>query len=659
MATGVVGAMLATGTDSRGDEPAPACVEQAASWTGGVTEWCGGTLVYRDHVYDDYGADLGTGSPHGTSFSKPAGDVDHAQHGAPYNAADLLTLALDEVGGMLEITAELNTVHAAGDAIVAVALDTDRSPSSGGGSWFAATGVDVASDGWDVAYAFEATASEVATNTIVRTVPLPDADFRVQAVVALADGTPMNVAFRPDDHGSWFESAQASALADGDVSAFGHDVSRSSLLDGHDAPAGATPPGYWQRMFRTAHTIGPGEGVDYAGVTNETTATFHFFGAVQPYMVFVPEGPAPHQAMLLLHGAGSGHSVVISNTNTQRVLGTELNRILISPLSRGWSNSYVDEGARDALDALADVESHWSVDPDRIFVSGYSMGGGGTLQLASWFPDRFAGAIDWVGFTGDCLNGTPLAQGRERLEGSDHPTLADAHHHFTNDAAQRSGCPLGGRGNAMDFLENLRHVPSAHLFAAADELVWANHAIGMQQRLVEAEVPHAWWFHPTAEHFTFAVLAHWQKEADYTADLTRMERPARVRYRTNSYLFVPRLDLVPDGAYWVDDITFRDPATTPAGDAVVDLTSHACPDGRERTIDVSPTAGPDPVPWVGQVGVLTDAPASFTPEAKITGTLTNVASLTIDRSDACIGAGVPVDLAGITSDGTTEITVVD
>ena len=636
-------------------EDPPPCHEE--SWTGGTTEWCNGSLVYRDHVYDDYGADTGSTSPHGTDFSKPAGDVDATQHGQAHNSADLLTLRLRADGDELVVRFELSTLFPTDATIGAIALETQD--GVGGGSWLDATGVDIASDGWDVAYGFGAAGDDHVDNVIEGRVPLPAGDFRIQAVVAYGDGTPTNVAFRPADHGNWFDEAQAAALAAGDISEFGHAVDRDALVSGdHHAPAPPTGPGYWQRMFRSPYTIDVGEGVTYEGIDNGRGATFHFLGAVQPYMVFVPEpSPTgdPYQAMLLLHGAGSGHNVVINHENTQRVLGTELNRILISPLSRGWSNSYVEQGAADALQALADVEAHWPVDADRRFVSGYSMGGAGTLQLTTWFPDMWAGAIDWVGFTGDCLQGTPLAQGRQRLPGAD--ALADQHHHFTNDASQRSGCPLGSRANSIDYLENLRHVPSAHLFAGADELVWANHALGMQQRLAEAEVPHALWFHPAAEHFTFAVLADWRKEAAYTKDLVRVRQPARVTYRTNAWLAQPEFGIVPDGAYWVDDIVPLDTSATPAGDAVVDLLSHACSTGAEDTLELSQDAGIDPVPWIGQLGELT-TPAQLSGQPAITGTLTNVASLTIDRSDACIAPGVTVDLSGIDAGGAV-ITVVD
>jgi len=49
-----------TGTPVTPQETAQ-CNEQ--SWFAGVTEICNGVLVYRDYVYDDYGADTGLLSP--------------------------------------------------------------------------------------------------------------------------------------------------------------------------------------------------------------------------------------------------------------------------------------------------------------------------------------------------------------------------------------------------------------------------------------------------------------------------------------------------------------------------------------------------------------------------------------------------------------------
>lgn len=614
------------------------------SWTGGTTEWCEGVLVYRDYVYDDYGADRGDPAgrgrvalapTHGSSTSPASGDVDHRDHGQRLNSADLLVLRLEADGDELVVHLLLNTLFPDDHTVAALALDTDADPATGGGHWGV---VDVASGGWERVHLLDARDPEA--NTITGRVPLPPGDFRVQAVVALGDGTPMNVAFRPDDRGNWWEDEQAAALAAGDVSAFGHRVDAADLGSAH-RPASPPGPGYHERVLRSDYPIA--EGVDYEGWEGETTAAYHYLGPHQPYALYVPSGEAPHGVQLLLHGAGAAHSSVIDQPGMQGVMGEDLNRVLVSPLARGYNNSYVDWGARDVLDSLADVEALLPTDPDAVFVSGYSMGGGGTLQLSTMFPDRFAGAIDWVGFTGDCLNGTPLAQGRQRPAGGGP---------FGNDPADRTGCPLGARGNAVDFLDNLRHVPSAHLFAAADELVWANHAVHVARRMEELGYVHRLLLH-AGEHFTFAVADDWRKEAEYTRGLERVERPARVTYRTNPFLFTRELDLVPDGAYWVDELTPRNDVTTPAGDMVVDLTSHACDSGFDETVELHRDAGTEPVPWVGQEGVAT---GTLPPEpgARISGELVNVESVLLSVEGACFEAGEPFEL-DVAVDGPTLV----
>lgn len=83
---------------------------------------------------------------------------------------------------------------------------------------------------------------------------------------------------------------------------------------------------------------------------------------------------------------------------------------------------------------------------------------------------------------------------------------------------------------------------------------------------------------------------------------------------------------------------------------VVDLVSHRCAH-RDVVTEQVHDAGIDPVPWVGiartPVGAVDVEAASV-----ITGTLTNVASITIDRSDACFALGEEIRLAIETDPGT-------
>ncbi|MEL0028871.1 MAG: hypothetical protein VW625_09470, partial [Perlucidibaca sp.] len=51
----------AAGDVSGGSTDTSACAR--SSWVAGTTELCRGALVYRDYLYDDYGADTGLISP--------------------------------------------------------------------------------------------------------------------------------------------------------------------------------------------------------------------------------------------------------------------------------------------------------------------------------------------------------------------------------------------------------------------------------------------------------------------------------------------------------------------------------------------------------------------------------------------------------------------
>src|SRR3712207_2898064 len=68
-----------------------ACLDRH-SWLAGTVELCAGTLVYRDYLYDDYGADDPSVPQQSTSttgsLSRPAGDERY--DAANVNSADLV-----------------------------------------------------------------------------------------------------------------------------------------------------------------------------------------------------------------------------------------------------------------------------------------------------------------------------------------------------------------------------------------------------------------------------------------------------------------------------------------------------------------------------------------------------------------------------------------
>ena len=164
----------------------------------------------------------------------------------------------------------------------------------------------------------------------------------VQAVVAQSDGTVMNVAFRgprelaraasvPEqilpDAGNFWEDRQARALGDGDISLFGKVVARSDMERRVTRPAEPVT-GFQQRVYTSDYTLPPGEGVSLRGVPGRQGDTglpcdqyFHYLGKYQPYGVYVPEAPGPHELQLVLHGCEANHASQINQPNFQAAFG--------------------------------------------------------------------------------------------------------------------------------------------------------------------------------------------------------------------------------------------------------------------------------------------------------------------------------------------------
>jgi hypothetical protein len=68
----------------------------------------------------------------------------------------------------------------------------------------------------------------------------------------------------------------------------------------------------------------------------------------------------------------------------------------IAPFGRG-NSGYTDIGEIDVWEAIADVESKYIVNPDRRYLYGFSMGGGGTFLNAMYRPDYWAAIAIYSG----------------------------------------------------------------------------------------------------------------------------------------------------------------------------------------------------------------------------------------------------------------------
>ncbi len=616
-------------------DAAPKCMKPH-SWVAGTTSLCRGAVVYGDFVGDDYGADTGESWPESQrigSLSPGAGDEDYPE--GQEATADLIRLTLRIRGERLRVRGLLHALYEPDSTVLAVAIDTDGDKETGGGEWGE---LGVNSTGWDEIAYFER--GNTRTNVIRGSMPLPDGRrWRIQAAVANAEsGQVMNVAFRPKDHpgwaedigsaasdsstGSFFEDQQAEALAEGDISQFGHSV-RVRKLRRERTRAAKLKPGLHERVYTSDYTVEPGEGMSYEGVPGRGGADndpklgfeqeFNFLGRYQPYGIYIPKQDGPHGMQMVFHGSSSNLSALISQPGMQEVLGEGLNRILVTPEARGTEGWGSDISERDLLDVMADVRRTYDVDRDRVFAGGYSQGGYLTYRMASLHPDRFAGAIDWVGFTGDGANGSPGGG-------------------FSYTA--------GAIGNGIDFIKNLLNVPTVMLYAGGDELVHVSTGEAMNDAFAATDNLYRFYMHPTAEHLTFAATDDWRKEAEYTKDLTLERAPTRVVFTTAPFLDAPQYGIRHDRAYWVSRIRT---SGEPTDYGTVDLTSAGC-GGKVPVLERTGGTGDDPVPWTldeQRAASMETLPAA----PKLTGTLTGIESLRVGARDTCLkGTAVQYDI---------------
>ncbi|WP_159470726.1 alpha/beta hydrolase-fold protein [Dyadobacter sp. 3J3] len=126
----------------------------------------------------------------------------------------------------------------------------------------------------------------------------------------------------------------------------------------------------------------------------------------QPYGIYIPKNYDPakkYPLVMMLHGAGSNHRLalkrVFGKTNATDETDVEASRyfqewedveyIVATPLARGTSG-YQGIPELDVYDVLADVKKRFNVDENRTYLTGLSMGGGGTLWIGLTRPDIWA-----------------------------------------------------------------------------------------------------------------------------------------------------------------------------------------------------------------------------------------------------------------------------
>lgn len=189
-----------------------------------------------------------------------------------------------------------------------------------------------------------------------------------------------------------------------------------------------------------------------------------------PYLVYLPADYSPNKRfplLLFLHGSGEcGNDLYKVKTCGPPAFITsaqDLPMIVVSPqcpANASWNNEPL-------LKLLDGMEKKFSVDPERIYVAGYSMGGTGTWEIIAAAPRRFAAAVPVAG-AGEIATASRLAElPIWAFHGADDAVIPIECSKNIVDAIQHHG----GKAN-LTILENKGHDICNFVFSQPDLYNW-------------------------------------------------------------------------------------------------------------------------------------------------------------------------------------------
>jgi len=232
-------------------------------------------------------------------------------------------------------------------------------------------------------------------------------------------------------------------------------------------------------------------------------------GSVQYYAV-QPAAPQPADApapglMFALHGAGVDASGLI--TNHARKPWAHV----VAPTNRRpFGFDWEDWGRLDFLEVERDARQYLQPDPQRIFLTGHSMGGHGVWQIGATFPDHFAAigpSAGWISFwsyTGAAKfeNPTPIEELLQR-------------------AAAAS--------DTLTLSRNYLHHGVYILHGDQDDNVPVEQARTMRRHLAEYHADFAYYERPGAGHWWGSPCVDWVPMLEFFQHHT-LPAPADVRH---------------------------------------------------------------------------------------------------------------------------------
>lgn len=151
-------------------------------------------------------------------------------------------------------------------------------------------------------------------------------------------------------------------------------------------------------------------------------------GVSYRYQVFVPADHSPARAwpvVLFLHGAGErgDDGRVQAHVGLGAAIRAEPARfpmIVVMPQARR-NTRWTGAMAAQALKALEQSMAEFNGDPQRVYLTGLSMGGQGVWFMAASHPNRFAAIVPICGFIGGARDAAALGLRPEPAQAADFP----------------------------------------------------------------------------------------------------------------------------------------------------------------------------------------------------------------------------------------------
>lgn len=115
----------------------------------------------------------------------------------------------------------------------------------------------------------------------------------------------------------------------------------------------------------------------------------------QPFRLFVPSSYDPakkYPLVVALHGMGgdeNSYFLAYDNGIIKREAEAR-GYLVVCPKGRAPASMYLGNAEQDVLDVIAEMKREYSVDENRIYMTGHSMGGYGTWSIAVNHPRMFA-----------------------------------------------------------------------------------------------------------------------------------------------------------------------------------------------------------------------------------------------------------------------------